>query len=80
MAVFEFTDPDSGLTIDIEGDEPPTESELDEIFSQLKAEQQLSLADNQTSQQDPNFIQQAQHRLGRGISKAFREKSSSAQR
>ena len=35
MPVYEVTDPNSGQTIELEGDSPPSEQELEEIFTQL---------------------------------------------
>lgn len=37
MATYRVTDPDTGRTIRIEGDSPPTEKELNDIFSATKA-------------------------------------------
>jgi len=34
MAVYEVTDPNSGVTLELQGDSPPTEAELEEIFAQ----------------------------------------------
>lgn len=41
MPVYEVTDPDTGKTLEIEGDSPPSEQELEQIFS---------------SQPEPDFI------------------------
>lgn len=37
MPVYEVEDPDTGLTLELEGDSPPTEQELVQIFSQQQA-------------------------------------------
>lgn len=36
MAIYEVTDPDSGRTLTLEGDAPPTEEELEGVFSQFQ--------------------------------------------
>ena len=33
MPVYEVTDPDTGQTLELEGDSPPTEQELEQIFA-----------------------------------------------
>ncbi len=40
MATFRVTDPNTGRTIKLEGDSPPTEQELNQIFSQVGGQQQ----------------------------------------
>lgn len=37
MAVFKVTDPETGVTLQLTGDSPPTEQELEEIFAQQAA-------------------------------------------
>ena len=36
MPIYEVTDPETGRTIELEGDSPPTEQELNDIFSRLE--------------------------------------------
>lgn len=40
MPTFTITDPDSGLSLNITGDSPPTEQELEEIFATMAQQQQ----------------------------------------
>lgn len=37
METYEVTDPTSGMTLELTGDAPPTELELEEVFKQVKA-------------------------------------------
>lgn len=37
MSVYEVTDPKTGVTLELEGDSPPTEAELEEIFASVSA-------------------------------------------
>lgn len=43
MPKYEVTDPQSGRTIQLEGDSPPTEQELEEIFANVAPRQQPNL-------------------------------------
>lgn len=38
MAVFEATDPSTGVTLSLEGDSPPTEAELEEVFASFSTQ------------------------------------------
>ena len=37
MATFRVTDPNTGITLRLTGDSPPTEQELEQIFSQQES-------------------------------------------
>jgi hypothetical protein len=54
MPTYRITDPQSGRTLRLTGDSPPTEKELNEIFAQ----QQLSPQQPIQQEQQPNIIQQ----------------------
>lgn len=51
MATFRVTDPNSGRTIRLTGDSPPTQQELEGIFSQFQVEEQPDI--------DPNILAKA---------------------
>ncbi len=43
MAAFEVTDPTTGVSLELEGDSPPTEQELEQIFSQFGGAQDAGI-------------------------------------
>lgn len=40
MPIYEVTDPKTGVTLELEGDSPPTEQELEQLFSQYSVKEQ----------------------------------------
>lgn len=49
MPVFEITDPQTGKVLELEGESPPTEEELNEIFSNIGGSIGPKMADDPTS-------------------------------
>lgn len=43
MPIFEVTDPETGMTLELEGDSPPTEAELMEVFASYQPEAEYGL-------------------------------------
>lgn len=41
MGTYRVTDPDSGVTLDLTGDSPPTEQELEQVFANFKSEKEV---------------------------------------
>ena len=39
MRTYKITDPESGITLKLKGDSPPTESEIQEVFNTYYAQQ-----------------------------------------
>ena len=54
MPTFEVTDPQSGVTLELTGDSPPTERELEEIFS---SQASTSPTDTGLDQEDPRLTE-----------------------
>jgi len=42
MPVYEVTDPKTGMTLELEGDSPPTEQELEELFSKYSVNEPIT--------------------------------------
>ena len=63
MPTYEVTDPESGKVLELEGDSPPTEAELIEIFGSEAVQAPPSVTPPpqapQEPQQDPSFLEQA---------------------
>lgn len=67
MATFRVTDPNSGRTIRLTGDSPPTQQELEQIFSQFQIEQEPEIDPNILAQ-SPRFQEQVQaEQLARSV-------------
>ncbi len=58
MPVFEVTDPNTGQTLELTGDSPPTEAELEEVFSNIPAAKPV-----EEPVQEPGFFEQAQEAI-----------------
>lgn len=58
MATFQVTDPNSGRTIELTGDSPPTEQELEQIFSTLSTPQPAQQPQVQAPVSEP-IVQQS---------------------
>lgn len=54
MPTYQITDPDSGKTLRLTGESPPTEQELTEIFAQYQQPQQSAQPEPQPEQQAPS--------------------------
>ncbi len=72
MATFKITDPSTGRILKVTGDSPPTQQEMEQLFSQFKVEtvdpieqQRQQLAEQLASEQGP--FQSAAIAAGRGL-------------
>lgn len=53
MGTYKVTDPTTGKSVSLTGDSPPTETELNDIFSQIGGENQSAQQQSSQPQQDP---------------------------
>lgn len=65
MPTYSITDPDSGMKLQVTGDSPPTEQELDGIFAEARQRQQSAAPQQQVEQGQPS-IGELRRREGAG--------------
>jgi uncharacterized protein YeeX (DUF496 family) len=68
MAIYKIQDPNTGKTVTLEGDTPPTEQDLDEIFSQIN---QQPISGSVTEEQKINPWADAANSAVSGLSSIF---------
>lgn len=75
MPVYEVTDPETGLTLELTGDSPPTEQELEQLFAQYAPTQENA----EPSDQEAGLAPSGRASVG-GYGRTARAKKAAAQR